>query len=270
MSENTPRGLLFDLDGVLYNSSQLIPGAVNAIEWVQASGIPYLFVTNTTSRSRAAIAAKLVDFGFKASIDYIFTPAVAASQWLRMNLAHDLALFVRPSTLEEFSGLSCVADQAERGAAYVVIGDLGEHWDYRTLNRAFRLLHYNPQAVLIALGMTRYWRTDDGISLDVAPFVVALEHAIGRKAQVFGKPAAQFFNAAIARLNLAPEQVLMIGDDIEIDVGGAQSAGLQGALVRTGKFRAEDLEGPAKPDHVLDSVADLPNLWSRLTSSPGS
>jgi ribonucleotide monophosphatase NagD (HAD superfamily) len=86
--------------------------------------------------------------------------------------------------------LPLLRDDAERGAAYVVLGDLGDLWDYRTLNRAFRLLHHNPEAKLIALGMTRYWLASSGISLDVAPFVAALEHATGRKALVFGKPAA--------------------------------------------------------------------------------
>jgi ribonucleotide monophosphatase NagD (HAD superfamily) len=89
---------------------------------------------------------------------------------------------------------------------------------YRTLNRAFRLLYHNPGAKLIALGMTRYWLAWDGIALDVAPSVAALEHATARQPIVFGKPAEHFFPAAAERLGLAPEEVLMIGDDIEADV----------------------------------------------------
>jgi HAD superfamily hydrolase (TIGR01450 family) len=168
------RGILFDLDGVLYNDGEVIPGAVETVRWVQERRIPYLFVTNTTSRSRAALADKLTHFGFLASESEILTPAVVAAEWLRSQSAAEIALFVRASARPEFAGLYCLPDQAERGAAYVVVGDLGEQWDYRTLNRAFRLLHNNPQAQLIALGMTRYWLTSDGISLDVAPFVAAL------------------------------------------------------------------------------------------------
>src|SRR5262249_7140387 len=139
---------------------------------------------------------------------------------------------------------------------------LGELWDFRTLNRAFRLLHHNPDAKLIALGMTRFWMASDGISLDVAPFVAALEHATGRQALVFGKPAAQFFLAGTAWLGAAPGNVLMVGDDLHADVGAAQAAGLRGALVKTGKFRPSDLESEIRPDVVLDSVADLPRWWS--------
>jgi ribonucleotide monophosphatase NagD (HAD superfamily) len=60
---------------------------------------------------------------------------------------------------------------------------------------------------------------------------------------------------------LEPGEVLMIGDDIAADAGGAQQAGLKGMLVKTGKFRPQDLEGAIRPDAVLDSIADLPEWW---------
>jgi phospholysine phosphohistidine inorganic pyrophosphate phosphatase len=196
------RGILFDLDGVRYNSETPIEGAAKAVEWVRKNHIPQLFVTNTTSRSRASLVEKLAAFGLPVSEAEILTPALAAAEWLRKQKAEDIALFVRSETRGEFAGLHCLPDNAERGASHVVVGDLGEQWDFKTMNRAFRLLHYNPEAVLLALGMTRYWKTEDGISLDVAPFVAALEHAVRRKTLVFGKPAANFFHAAAHHLCL--------------------------------------------------------------------
>jgi len=257
------RGFLLDMDGVLYNSERLIDGAVETVRWMRAERIPHLYVTNTSSRSRAMLATKLASFGIAATTDEILTPAAAVAAWLWEHGRGPLALFLRASTRDEFEGLPCVRDDAESGAAEVVVGDLGDLWDYRTLNRAFRLLHCNPDARLIALGMTRYWLASDGISLDVAPFVAALEHATGRKALVFKKPAAPFFHAAAAKLRLAPSDLVMVGDDIDADIGGAQAAGLQGVLVRTGKFRPADLEGSVKPDAVVDSVADLPRWWEQ-------
>ena len=97
--------------------------------------------------------------------------------------------------------------------------------------------------------------------MDVAPFVAALENASGRRALVFGKPAPAFFHAAAERLGVPSGEILMVGDDIESDIAGAQSAGMQAALVRTGKFRSLDLQGPVKPDAVLASVAELPGFW---------
>jgi len=171
------RGILFDMDGVLYDAARSIAGAAETVRWVQSEGIPHLFVTNTSSRSRADLVRKLAEFGIAAVEPEIFTPTAAAADWLRTNAEGGVAAFVRPAARNELADLPLLAEDAERGAAYVVIGDLGDLWDYRTLNRAFRLLHHNPDAKLIALGMTRYWMAADGIALDVAPFVVALAHA---------------------------------------------------------------------------------------------
>lgn len=261
MSSEHPRALLFDMDGVLYNSEEPIPRAADTVNWACGRGIPYLFVTNTSSRGRAALVEKLARFGIAATTDQIQNPGSAAAAWLKTQPPGNLALFLKPAARAEFGGLPCLPDDVEAGASYVVIGDLGESWDYPTLNRAFRLLHGNPQARLVALGMTRYWHRPDGLALDVAPFVVALEHATGRQAVVLGKPAAAFFQTAAQRLGVPPESVIMVGDDIHADIAGAQAAGLRAALVQTGKFRPLDLESGVKPDAVLRSVADLPNWW---------
>ncbi len=122
------------------------------------------------------------------------------------------------------------------------------------------MLQSTPDAQFIALGLTRFWQAGDGLRLDTAPYVAALECATGKQAIVMGKPAAAFFEAAVRRLNVAHEEVLMIGDDIRVDVGGAQRAGLKGALVRTGKYRANDLDHGVKPDFVIDSIANLREL----------
>jgi phospholysine phosphohistidine inorganic pyrophosphate phosphatase len=267
--ENKMRGILFDLDGVLYNSEEPIDGAAHALAWVRTKHIPHLFVTNTTSRGRIALAEKLQRFGIQAEPNQIMTPCNSAAEWLRTQKDGKAALFVNPKARGEFEGVGCVPEEAETGARYVVIGDLGDAWDFLKLNRAFRLLHSNPEATLIALGMTPYWHAQDGLRLDAAPFVAALEYASGKKARVFGKPAESFFLTAVAQLNLLPDRTVMIGDGIETDIAGAQHAGLKAVLVRTGKFRPSDLEGIIKPDAVLNSVRDLPGWWKEKLKESG-
>jgi len=80
---------------------------------------------------------------------------------------------------------------------------------------------------------------------------------------VFGKPAQAFYYGAAEQLGVPPIEVLMLGDDIETDIAGAQHAGLKGALVRTGKFRPSDLDGLVRPWLVLDSIAALPAWWDQ-------
>lgn len=255
------RGLLFDMDGVLYHAEDPIPGAAEAIRWVRRQRLPHLFVTNTTSRPRRELAEKLARFGIPGGEEDILTPCDVAADWLRQRPGEPVALFVKPAARQAFEGIPQVPDHAEAGARHVLIGDLGEGWDFATINRAFRLLHAEPEATLIALGMTRYWKDGSGVSLDTAPFVALLEHATGRRPLVFGKPSAAYFGAAAARLGLAAEEILMVGDDILTDVGGAQAAGLKGVLVRTGKFRPTDPDDAVRPDAVLDSIAALPAWW---------
>ncbi len=252
--------VLFDLDGVLYEGDRVVPGAPEAVRWFQERGIPHLFLTNTTSRPRSALVEKLSGLGIAVEEARIFTPPVAAQQWLRENAAEPVALFVPPATTSEFSELELSGEAAERAGA-VVLGDLGEAWDFATLNRAFRLLMTGAETPLVALGMTRYWRAEDCLRLDVGPFVRALEYATGKEAVVLGKPAGPFFQAALALLGVRPDTTVMIGDDIRGDVEAARRLDMQAILVRTGKFRPADLQLGIEPTAVLDSVAELPDWW---------
>jgi len=207
--------LLIDLDGVLYEGESAVDGAADAVNALRERGIPQLFLTNTTSRPRSAIVDKLAGMGLDVAADSLLTPPVAAARWLQRQGLETVALFVDPATAEDFGDLSTTAgDDAEVDA--VVVGDYGERWNFPELNRAFRYLVAEPQPALVALGMTRYWKAEDGLRLDTAPFVVALSHASGVEPVVLGKPAAAFFEAALEMLEqLAPhfDAVVYAHDD---------------------------------------------------------
>jgi phospholysine phosphohistidine inorganic pyrophosphate phosphatase len=255
------RGILLDLDGVLYVGDEVVPGAADAIAWLRRHEVPHVFVTNTSSRPREAIAAKLGGFGIEATADQILTPATAAAAWLRESTPGRPALFAPEETAAEFADLAPMPADAEDGAGCVVVGDLGRGWDFETLNRAFRLLMSEPRPTLVALGMTRYWRAPDGLRLDAGAFVRALEYASGATAVVMGKPDPGFYDFAVRRVGVPKSEVVMLGDDIHTDVDGAQQAGLAGVLVRTGKYTDTDLHSGVVPQATLDSIADLPDWW---------
>ncbi len=261
------RAAFIDLDGVIYEGERAVMGAAEAVAWLRRQAIPHLFLTNTTSRPRRTLVEKLAGLGVETDSEHILTPPVAATRWLADEAPGPVAFFVPEATQAEFGDTPRLASDAESGAAAVVLGDLGEGWDFPTLNRAFRLLVADPHPALVALGMTRYWRAADGLRLDVAPFVKALEHASGAQAVVLGKPAPAFFGAGLARLGCEASQAVLIGDDIVGDVRGAQRAGLKGVLVRTGKFRESDLGGEIRPDAVLESIADFPGWWQEQAGS---
>jgi HAD superfamily hydrolase (TIGR01458 family) len=256
-------GILFDLDGVFYLGDRAIPGGAQTLAWVRQQGIPHCFLTNTTSKPRNALVEKLAGLGLETDARHILTPPVAACRWIARNLDGPVVLFVPPNTEAEFRSLTLAGRDTLQPVAALVIGDLGEAWDFATLNQAFRLLMQQPPPRLIALGMTRYWRGPDGLRLDVAPFVSALQHASGVEPVVLGKPSVEFYRSALEMIGCVPQGSVMIGDDIRGDVAAAQAAGLKGLLVRTGKFQASDLNGDIIPDGQLGSIAELPDWWLR-------
>ncbi|WP_347567181.1 TIGR01458 family HAD-type hydrolase [Mesorhizobium sp. WSM4904] len=225
--------MLLDLLGVVYDGDTPITGAVAAIGRLREAQLPLRFVSNTTRSPRSAIITQLAAMGIEVADEELLTPARAAVEWLRK---HDRQphLLVHPDLEVEFSGLKGGSGRA------VVIGDAGEAFDHASLNRAFRELVAG--ADFLALAINRTFKDADGLlSLDTGAFVAALEFASGRSPVVLGKPSADFFHSALARLNCPAADAVMVGDDAESDIAGALSAGLGAALlVRTGKFRPGD------------------------------
>jgi phospholysine phosphohistidine inorganic pyrophosphate phosphatase len=252
-----PRVILLDIDGVLYVEDEPVVGAVAAVERLRAAGRTLRFVTNTTNRSRRATLAKLARLGFTVAENELITPAALAVRVCRERGHRRVALFVQDEVEVDFAGLEKVI--GESGADAVIVGDLGEAWSYAALNAAFRLVMEG--ADLIALQKNRFWLRAGGLSLDVGPFIAALEYATGREATVVGKPASAFFEQALADASAAAGDAVMVGDDVESDVGGALEAGLAGILVRTGKYREEVVRASGVvPTATVDSIADVPAL----------
>ncbi len=255
----SPRAFLFDLDGTLYTDAGAIPGAVAAIAELRRRGLPVRFVTNTTRRSRRLLAERLAGYGIPARPEDVTTSVMGGVALLRERGIRRVAAFVADATLEDLKDF----DLASPDPQAVMVGDLGDEWDFARLNRAFHFLM--DGAELIALHRDRYWLRGDGLALDAGPFVVALEFATGKTAAVCGKPSAAFYRAAVAALgNRAPaslRDVVMVGDDLWGDVQGAQAAGLTAWMVGTGKFREDALrESGITPDRIVSSVAELPGL----------
>src|SRR5690606_4638660 len=248
-------GLLFDLDGVFYVGDQLVPGGVEALRTLRARGIPHRFITNTTTRSAAALRDKLEAFGLPVTVQQLITAPVATRDYLRREGLTRCRLAVAPEVLEDFAGI----EQVETRPQAVVIGDIGEAWTYALLDRLFN--HLLEGARLVAMHRNRYWQTEAGLHVDIGCFVAGLEYVAATEAVVTGKPSRAFFAAALASLGLAPGRVAAEGDDLLSDLGGAQQAGPRAALAPTGKYRA-DLVARAgvTPDWTLDSIADLDRL----------
>ena len=251
---SSTKGILFDLDGVLYVSSNAIDGAITAIEKIRASGIPCRFVTNTSTLSLSSLHKKINQLGFSIPENEVISAPQAALLYLK-ELQDPVCRFLLADDVKnDFAAFR----QSNTEAEYIIVGDIGNAWSYELLNEVFNCLMHG--AKLIAIHKNRFWQTEHGLQMDIGGFIDGLEYASGAKAMIIGKPSKDFFQIALDHMGLQADQAAIIGDDIDADVGGAQEAGLKGILVRTGKYRKSYAEQSAViPDLIIDSVAKLPD-----------
>ena len=252
----TIRGCLIDLEGVLYQDGAALPGARNAITDLKARGLSLRFLTNTTTGPRRAIVERLTGMGLDVDAADVFTPPIAAHRALKAKGAKRVHLAAVPALAEDFADFDLVEGTPDARPDAVVLGDLYKGFTWERLNTLFRMVRAGAE--LIALHKNRVSRRDGVIALDLGPFVAAIEYAAHTDALVVGKPAAAFFDLALADMGLAAEAVVMVGDDIESDIGGAKAAGLRAVQVRTGKYSSRDDDHPdVQPDGRIDDITTL-------------
>lgn len=259
-------GLLLDIDGVIVTSWKPLPGAVEALEAISDSGIPRMFLTNTSSRSRGQIADTLNEVGFTVRADEILTAAVLTAEYLRSRHAGKRVVVLNEGPVtEDMDGVDLVDDDPQ----VLVFGGAGPSFTHEVLSRALAWMLDGVPAISMHRSLT--WATAGGPKIDTGVYLEGLQKATGKKIPAIGKPSPLGFRSAVEMLGVGdPSGVVMVGDDMYSDVLGAQKTAMTGVLVRTGKFVPEQLEALHKdefgqvPDHVIDSIADLPDLLKKL------
>jgi len=248
--------ILLDVDGVLHVSGDPIPGAAEAVARLRHDGHRLRFVTNTTTRSKAQLADELRAHGIELEDGEMQTTADAAVAALRGRRVLALVMHALVGDLE---GVELVGE----GAEAVLLGGADETpetnlvFSYMNLARAFAELELGAE--LYCLHRNRWWQTRRGPLLDGGCFVAGLEYAAGIEATVLGKPSSTYFDAACTALDAEPSMAWMVGDDLESDIVGAHGVGMRTILVRTGKFRPDEVEASVvQPDGIVSSIGHLP------------
>jgi HAD superfamily hydrolase (TIGR01450 family) len=259
-------GVLFDIDGVLVTSWQPIPGAAETLRLLDDQRIACSYLTNTTTLTRLQIASALSEAGMNVRPDEVITAAVLTADYVRAHYPGARCFLVNCGDIAvDMPGVDIVDCRTPGEAPEVILlVGAGPEYDHRTLSRVYEWM---TQGVpVVAMHRSMAWETTEGLRIDTGTYLIGLEAASGRKATAVGKPAPAGFLAAAARLGVDPDEMYMVGDDLNNDVLPAQVVGMTGVLVRTGKFRTDTLERwdadefAMQPNHVIDSVADLPAL----------
>ena len=255
------RGVLLDIDGVLTTSWMPLPGAVQTIDWLRAQGIDFRLMTNSSAMSRVAIATRLSSLGMSVDATDILTAVTSAASYLAEHHGGQRCFVLNEGDFgTDLEGVDVVGPEA---AEFVLLGGAGPSLGFSELDQVFKLL--GAGVPVIALHRNTHFQTRDGPTLDMGALIVGLEAAAAIDIPIVGKPAPTFFESALSALDVVASDAIMVGDDIGSDVIGAQAVGISGVLVRTGKFREEDLErSAAQPDHIITTIGELPDLWRLL------
>lgn len=247
---------LIDMDGTVYVDDAIVPGARELVALLDARGIPYLFLTNNSSRRGADYQARLARMGIEASREQIFTSGDATIEHLLATTPHRSVYLVGTPALEdEFRDAGLVLDAQDPDC--VVVG-FDTTLTYEKLERACALLFAGKP--YFATHPDRTCITARGLIPDIAAIIAACEAVTLRRPEIIGKPEQAIVAAALRRLGARPETTAMIGDQLDTDLTMAQRSGLVGVLVRTGETTPERLAAWPRDQRrflVADSVADV-------------
>ncbi|EFO18667.1 HAD-superfamily subfamily IIA hydrolase [Loa loa] len=247
--------VLIDLSGTLHVEDICITGVLTSLQLLRRNPrYAIKFVTNTTKESADRLYERLTKLGLEIKRSEIFTSLLAAKHLIKKDNLRPM-LLLENAALEDFTDVDITKPNA------VVVGLAPSKFTFSSLNEAFRLLLEG--AKLIAIHKGRYYKQKDGLSLGPGPFVEALEYASDVKSQVVGKPERAFFLTALASIDesLAPQQAVMIGDDVRDDILGAINAGMRAILVKTGKYCKDDeLEIPEASRNCVESFVEAVDL----------
>jgi HAD superfamily hydrolase (TIGR01450 family) len=263
-------GVLFDIDGVLVTSWEPIDGAADTLRTLADHQIARTYLTNTTTRTRVQIAELLTAAGMDVHADEDSTAAVRTADYVRDRYPDARCFLVNSGAIgEDMPGIDVVysrdvRDREPEKPDVILLGGAGPEYDHVTLSRVY---DWMAQGVpVVAMHRSTAWNTTEGLRIDTGMYLIGMEETSGRKATAVGKPAPEGFLASAGRVGVDPEEMYMVGDDLNNDVLAAQVVGMTGVLVKTGKFRQDTLnrwaadEFAMQPNHVIGSVADLPEL----------
>ena len=246
------KGILLDLDGVLCIGKTPIPGASEAIQLMKEKEIPFRIATNFTTLSRTSLFTKLNSMGINVDEHHIISAAYAGVLKLRSMGSPSCEIFLKEDTKNDYDEFQIDPISPE----VIVIGDLDDRWTFNIINNIFNKVLNGSK--IIALHKGRYFQVSEGLQIDSGAFIKAIEYATSTTSEVVGKPEKAFFELALKDMNLAPEESMMIGDDIINDVEGAQLAGVKGVLVKTGKYRKDLVEkSNIEPDLIISSIDEI-------------
>jgi len=253
----TKRGILCDMDGVIYHGNQILPGTRDFIAWLRKTDIPFLFLTNSSERSPRELREKLHRMGVDIEEDHFYTSAMATAAFLASQKPGGSAYVIgQPGLINALYDAGYSTNDVNPD--YVVVGETPSY-TYETIKRAVRFVLNG--AKLIGTNPDLTGPVEGGIVPACGSLVAPIELSTGVKAYFVGKPNPLMMRTGLSRLGCPRESALIVGDRMDTDIISGIEAGIETVLVLSGVAQRADLARYGfSPDYVLDHVGLLPAL----------
>jgi 4-nitrophenyl phosphatase len=258
---NIIRGLILDMDGVLWRGDQPIGDLPSEFEKIQRLGWKTVLVTNNATRSTDFYLDKLRSFGVHLESWQIVSSGDALAYYLEHNLPKNAILYV----IGEDGLVSRLAQQGfimGEGNALAVVVSLDRQLTYEKLRQADRMVRAG--ATLIATNFDPTIPTPNGLEPGAGAILAAIEASTGVKAIIAGKPHPQAYILAMDRLGTSAQETLVIGDRLDTDIAGAQTLGCKTALVLSGVTSEEAAyDWSPAPDLIANDLGEVLEIVSK-------
>lgn len=245
-------GYLIDLDGTIYRGKEPIPAGRRFVEALQERKIPFLFLTNNTTKSPATVAARLEnEFDIHVSANVVYTATLATIDFMKADgKGNKVYIIGEPGLVEPVLAAGFILD--EENPDYVVVG-LDNHLTYEKAVTA--TLAIQKGATFIGTNPDKNIPTERGLLPGAGSLIAFIEAATQTKPIFIGKPEAIIMDKGVELLGLEKEQVVMVGDNYETDIRAGIDNGIDSLLVLSGftpKAAVPTL--PDAPTYVVDSL----------------
>ncbi|HEQ9959661.1 TIGR01457 family HAD-type hydrolase [Streptococcus pyogenes] len=246
------KGYLIDLDGTIYQGKNRIPAGERFIKRLQEKGIPYLLVTNNTTRTPEMVQSMLTNqFHVETGIETIYTATMATVDYMNDMNRGKTAYVIGETGLKSAITAAGYVEELEN-PAYVVVG-LDSQVTYEML--AIATLAIQKGALFIGTNPDLNIPTERGLMPGAGALNALLEAATRVKPVFIGKPNAIIMNKSLEVLGIQRSEAVMVGDNYLTDIMAGIQNDIATILVTTGFTRPEEVPTlPIQPDHVLSSL----------------
>jgi 4-nitrophenyl phosphatase len=253
------RAVLLDLDGVVWRGDEALPGTPAFFDFLAACGIPYIFLTNNSTRTPESFLSKLHMMGIKADVAQVINSGVVTVNHVAKHYPAGTPVYVVGSA-ELIGLLASRGYPLDETAARVVVVGLDTQVTYQKLTIAGQRILAG--AAFIGTNPDSTFPLPDGLAPGAGSLIATIQTMTGVAPPLMGKPAPAMYEMALARLAISPHQTLMIGDRLDTDIAGAVHLGIHTALVETGIHNRQDAaQFPHPPSAVYPSLEGLYEAW---------